>query len=398
MPAAGLPPAARAVAVDVLVHGAQSRAQLAKKTGLSPATLTRLVRPLLAAGVLVETDAVRTPGRGRSVVPLDVVPDAYRFIGVKLSTESIHAVVTDLRARVLDTETVAEPSLDVPDVVAAVAGLAGRLAARAGRPIDALGITVGGQVDKGETVADSPFLHWHDVPLRRLLADQLADQLPEHLADDLAGDLAGDLAFPVHLANDVVGLARAQQWFGHGRAHSDFALLTVGAGVGYGLVINDSLVPTPVRPISHLPIDPHGPLCAGGHRGCLTAYVTSGSMTAAVAQGSGRRVTYDEVLQLAEDGDPLAVRVVDEAARALGRAAAAVTSLTGVERIILSGESVRLAEIGSDALRAARVEYAAPRTGDLDPVVRPMDFFEWARGAAVIAIQESFPGGRGGSP
>jgi predicted NBD/HSP70 family sugar kinase len=121
-------------------------------------------------------------------------------------------------------------------------------------------------------------------------------------------------------------------------------------------------------------------------------------MTAAVAQGSGRRVTYDEVLQLAEDGDPLAVRVVDEAARALGRAAAAVTSLTGVERIILSGESVRLAEIGSDALRAARVEYAAPRTGDLDPVVRPMDFFEWARGAAVIAIQESFPGGRGGSP
>lgn len=367
----GLPASARAVAVDLLVHGAQSRAQLAKKTGLSPATLTRLVRPLLAAGVLVEADAVRTPGRGRSSLPLDVVANAYRFIGVKLTTESIHAVVTDLRAQVLDSETVAEPSLDVPDVVAAVAGLAGRLAARSGRSIDALGITVGGQVDKGETVADSSFLHWHDVPLRRLLADHLD--------------------FPVHLANDVVGLARAQQWFGHGRAYSDFALLTVGAGVGYGLIINDALVPTLVRPIAHLPIDPHGPLCAWGHRGCLTAYVTSQSMTAAVAQVSGRAVTYDEVLQLAEDGDPLAARVVDEAARALGRAVAAITSLTGVERIILSGESVRLAEIGRRSLHAARVEYGAPRSGDLDPVVRPMDFFEWARGAAVIAIQETFP-------
>jgi predicted NBD/HSP70 family sugar kinase len=368
---ADLPPASKAVAVDVLVHGPQSRAQLAKKMGLSPATLTRLVKPLLASGVLVEAEAVRTPGRGRSSLPLDVVADAYRFIGVKLTTESIHAVVTDLRAQVLDRETVAEPSLAVPDVVAAVTGLVGRLAARAGRPIDALGVTVGGQIEDGETVADSPFLHWYDVPLRRLLA--------------------AHLDFPVYLANDVVGLVRVQKWFGHGRPYSDFALLTVGAGVGYGLVINDALVPTLVHPISHLPIDPYGPLCTRGHRGCLSAYVTSGSMTAAVGQGHGRRVTYEEVLRLAEDGDPLAVRVVDEAARALGRAVAAITSLTGVERIILSGESVRLAEIAREALHAARVEYATPGPRDVEPVVRPMDFFEWARGAAVIAIQEVFP-------
>lgn len=366
-----LPPSARAVAVEVLVHGARSRAQLAKRLGLSPATLTRLVKPLLAAGVLVEEDAVRTPGRGRSSLPLDVRQDAYRFVGVKLTAESVHAVVTDLRAQVLDSDEVALPSLDVPDVVSSAVGLVRRLADRCGRPVDALGATVGGQVDKGETVADSPFLHWREVPLRRLLADELG--------------------VPVHLANDVVGLARAQQWFGVGRSYSDFALLTVGAGVGYGLVLGDRLVPTLVRPISHLPVDPHGPLCPLGHRGCLTAYVTTGSMSAAVAQGHGRPVTYDEVLTLAEDGDPLARRVVDEAAHALGRAAAAITSLTGVDRIILSGESVRLAEIGAEALDAGCVEYAPPRTGHLAPVVRPMDFLEWARGAAVIAIQEAFP-------
>lgn len=366
-----LPPGSRAVAIEVLVHGAQSRAQLAKTMGLSPATLTRIVKPLLAAGVLVEAEAVRTPGRGRSSVPLDVVSDAYRFIGMKLTSESIYAVVTDLRARIIDSVTVAEPSLDVPDVVAAVTRVVDHLRPRAGRAVSAVGLTVGGRVDKGETVADSPFLHWHEVPFRSLVARELD--------------------VPVHLGNDVVGLTRAQQWFGHGRTSSNFALLTVGAGVGYGLVIDDRVVPTIGNPVSHLPIDLYGPLCPLGHRGCLTAYVTSGAMTAAVGQALGRQVSYSELLQLAEDGDPVAARVVDEAARALGRATATITSLTGVDRIVLSGEGVRMAEVGAAALQSGRLEYGTGATEGADPVVRPMDFLAWAQGAAVLAIQGEFP-------
>lgn len=365
-----LPVAAEAVAVSVLVHGPVSRAQLAKQLGLSPPTITRLVRPLIEAGVLVESDAVRTPGRGRSSLPLDVVADAYRFVGVKLTTESIYAVTTDLRARVLDHDTIAEPSLEVPDVVAAVVELVTRLQERSGRVADAIGVTVGGVVADGETVVDSPFLHWHEVPFRSLLAEKLDS--------------------PVFLANDVVGLTMAQQWFGHGRELSDFALLTVGAGVGYGLVINDQLVPTTVSPVSHLPVDPHGPLCPAGHRGCMTAYVTSDAMTAAAGLAYRGPVTYAQLLERAETGDPVAVRVVDDAARALGRAAAAITALTGVDRIILSGEGIRLAELGHEALHTGRLEYGRARH-DQQPVIRPMDFLEWARGAAVVALRTRFP-------
>jgi predicted NBD/HSP70 family sugar kinase len=114
-------------------------------------------------------------------------------------------------------------------------------------------------------------------------------------------------------------------------------------------------------------------------------------MTAAVVQGIGRSVSYGEVLQLAEDGDPVAARVVREAAHALGRAVSAITSLTGVERIILSGEGVGLAEVARGARQAARAEYAAGGAGVVEPVIHPMDFLEWARGAAVIAIQAAFP-------
>ena len=362
---------ARAVAVDILVHGPQPRARLARRLGVSPATLTRVTRPLVESGVLAEGGAIRSPGRGRSSLPLDVVPDARHFVGVKLTRESIYGVLVDLRADVLDTEVVAEPSLAVDEVVAAVTEVVTRLRDRSPSPVHAVGVTVGGRVDDGETVTDSPFLEWHDVPFRTLLAKEVGE--------------------PLLLANDVVGLTMAQQWFGLGRTFADFALLTVGAGVGYGLVIDHRVVPTHVSPVSHLPVDPHGPLCRLGHRGCMSAFVTSGAMCAAAAQALGREMTYDGLLELAEQRDPVATRVVSEAARALGHATALVTSLTGVERIILTGEGVRLAQIAPDALKAGRLAYTAGPASAIDPVVMPMDFVDWARGAAAVALQHEFP-------
>lgn len=370
----GLSPTGKAVAVEILVHGPQSRARLAEKMGLSAPTLTRLVRPLIESGILVESDAVRTPGRGRSSLPLDVVPGSYRFIGVKITTESIYAVVTDLRACILDEEIVPLESLRVPDVVAAVGAVVRSFQSRSDRPVDGVGVTVGGQVETGEIVADSPFLHWRDVPFRSLLSTEVG--------------------VPVYLDNDVVGLTRSQQWFGHGKGYTNFALLTVGAGIGYGLVVNDEMVPTLVSPVSHFPVDPSGPLCPLGHRGCMTAYLASDSITAAVSVGHGRLIGYDEVLDMAKADDPIASRVVREAARALGRAASAITSLTGVELIILSGEGVHLAEVARSSVDEGLREYDLHRVPLTDLVVRPMDFLEWARGAAVIAIREVFPGDR----
>ncbi len=361
----------RAVAIEVLVHGAQSRARLSERMGLSPGSLTRLVKPLLAAGVLVESDAVRASQRGRYSLPLDVVPDAYRFIGIKLTTQTAYAVVTDLRARVLGRAVRDLPSHDVQEVTATVTSLVDELRSPDPVAIDSVGVTVGGQVAGGAIVADSPYLHWHDVPFRSLLEEALRT--------------------PVHLDNDVVGLTKAQHWFGFGKEHANFAMLTVGAGIGYGLVINDEMVTTQLGPISHFPADPSGPMCALGHRGCLTSMATTAAITGAATLAHGRNLSYHEVLQLAEDGDAASARLLDDAARALGRAAAAVTALTGVERIILSGEGVHLAEVAREALDEGLNEYWPGGKSRPDPVIHPVDFFEWARGAAVVAIQEEFP-------
>ena len=371
----------KAVAIEVLVHGAQSRARLARRMGLSPATLTRLVKPLLEGDVLIESDAVRSPGRGRSSLPLDVVPDRYKFVGVKLTEEAIYAVVTDVRSRIIDQVRVPLGSRDVSDVVTAVRDIVMDFQSGMDQPLDAVGVTVGGRVDEGEIVADSSFLQWRDVPFRSLLG--------------------AALRVPVYLDNDVVGLTKAQQWFGHGKGYSSFALLTVGAGVGYGLVINDLMIPTFLNPLSHYPVDPSGPLCPLGHRGCMTAFLSSSSITAAVSAAHGRFIEYDDVLEMARSGDAPAVRVVQEAARALGRAASAITAFTGVKRIILSGEGVHLADAARSSVDEGLSEYDTDSPLHSELIVRPMDFPEWARGAAVIAIQKTFPrsspGGTAGS-
>lgn len=364
---------ARSLAIDVLVNGAQPRASLGHRLGISAATVTRLVRPLLAAGVLVEAKVLRTPGRGRSAIALDVVPERHRFIGVKLTTDTAYAVVTDLRARVTDSTSVPLPSLEVGPVVQTVQDLVQQLRSRAAPvPITAVGVTVGGLVADGEVVADSPFLHWHDVPFRHLLRDALG--------------------LEVHLENDVVGLTQVQHWFGEGRGCPSFALLTVGAGIGYGLVVNHERVPTGIMPISHYPVDPAGPPCAAGHRGCMTSFLSSEAISSAVSAGHGRLVPFGSVLDLGAAGDPVATRVLRDAAHALGRAASAISTMTGVGRIILSGEGVTLAEIAHDALQEGFAEYDVRSEPHSELVVRPMDFQEWARGAAAVAIEAEFPG------
>ena len=367
-----LPRTSLAVAVEVLVHGPQSRARLAERMNLSPASLTRLVKPLLAAGVLVEADPVRDSVLGRSSLLLDVVDD-YRFVGIKLTSDTAYGVLTDHRARVLDTSSTDLSSSDAADVVSAIRGLVDTLKPSDGQPLDGLGISVGGKVENGRVV-DSRYLGWRDMPLQDLVA--------------------AELRLPAYVGNDVVGLTNAEHWFGWGRGYPDFALLTVGAGIGYGLVLGDRLVPTETGPVGHLPIDPGGPVCSAGHRGCLAAYATIASMTAAASLGHRSRLDFAEVVDLARADDPIASRVLGDAAWAVGRAASIISDVTSVRRVILSGEAVVIAEVAAASFDAGLREYRPEGTPPVDVVVQPADFFEWARGAAVVAIQREFPRGR----
>lgn len=365
------------VALEVLLRGPLSRAELARRLDLSQPTLTRLTKDLVRRGLLVESTARPGPAVGRPSRPLDVDVTAHHFVGVNLAVGTAHAVLVDLRGSVLAARSAPLPD-DAPDTVLdVVLGLADAVvaAAPAGTVRDGsltgTGVSLGGHSPDGSTVHVAPFLGWHDVPLGALLAARTG--------------------LPTVVENDVAALTSAEHWFGAGSDARTFAVVTVGAGVGYGLVVHDRLVrhrDMGLGLVGHYPLDPNGPLCPQGHRGCAGAMLTTEALEAEAAVALRRPVDRAALMALAQDGDPAARRIVDDAGRALGRLVAAVANLTMPERVVLTGEGVDLAVVADEAVRAAVRADRHPEATPVDLVVVPGDFAQWARGAAVVAIQD----------
>ncbi|GAB2451372.1 putative NBD/HSP70 family sugar kinase [Conyzicola lurida] len=359
---------ARATAREVVKNGPLSRSEVARRLDLSPASLTRLAKPLVDSGLLVEGEPQADPVHGRIARPLDVSTEL-RFLGVKVNLDVLYAVVTNARAEIVERATLPLTSTDPESVAAAIAEIAGSLAAH--ETVESMGVALGGHSLDGQTVGVSRSLDWHDVPL--------------------ASTVAAATGLRTVVENDVLSLTQAQHWFGMGRGHTDFALITVGLGIGCALVIHDRVVrrEDPNTPTAgHFVIDRTGPLCVDGHRGCAMAYLSSGSICQSVSMGLGRVVGYDEVLALASANDPVASRVVTESAEALGRLISSVSMLTGIQDVLLSGEGIALATTAPDAVAAGiavdRPVWARP----IATRIEPMDFYEWARGGAVVAIQD----------
>ncbi|MGP3950769.1 ROK family protein [Streptomyces sp. 7N604] len=362
--------AAHAVALEVLLRGPLPRSELARRLDLSPGSLTRLARPLLDSGLLVEAGTSHEPRTGRPTRPLDIAPQSHHFIGAKVTGDDVHVVVTTLRAEVIASARADLPGRDPASVVATVHRLAADLTAGVPR-VTALGLSLGGRVADRATVTAAPFLEWtEDVPLGALLTEAFG--------------------LPAVVDNDLLALTRAEHWFGAGRGHDRFAVLTTGVSVGYGLVVHDAVVDSPdagVGLLGHFPLDPLGPLCPSGHRGCATAMLSVPGICAAVSVGLRRQVPYEECLALAAAGDPVAQPVVTAAGRALGRLVAAVANITLTERFVLTGEGIGLAVTAREEMDEAIRDGRYPGAPPLSLEIRPIDFHEWARGAAATAIQ-----------
>jgi predicted NBD/HSP70 family sugar kinase len=347
-----------------------SRSELARRLDLSPASLTRLTRPLIESGLIVESPDHRKTRTGRPSRPLDVVSTAHHFVGVKVTGDEAHAVATTMRAEVVASRHAPLPARDPRAVVSTVADLVASVMDGVPR-VTGLGVCLGGLTADQRTVVRAPFLEWSEpVPLAPLLERATG--------------------LPTVLENDVLAVTRAEHWFGAARGCSHFAVVTIGAGVGCGLVVHDTLVESPdagIGLVGHYPLDPFGPLCFAGHQGCAAALLTIGAIQARVSVGLQRDVSFDECLDLALQGDVVAARAVTDSGRALGRLVAAVANLTMAHKIILTGDGIRLALVAQHAVTEGVQRDRDPLADPLDIDVQQTGFDEWARGAAATAIQ-----------
>ena len=370
-------PAVTAVFTAVLTEGPLSRVALARRLDLSSAAVTKAARPLIEMGYLEELAATERsgPGAGRPASPLAIRADREFFVGVKITGDELIGVVCDLRAQVLTSAHRRLPVPGVDDVLTQLGELVddlldgpGDYRARTRR----LGLAVSGDVDHSTgLVRYSPFLRWHDVLLRER-------------AEKITG-------LTVTVENDVKALTTAEHWFGEGVGAESFALVTVGAGIGCGLVVGGRLVSGShgvAGEIGHVSIDVNGPACHCGSRGCVEAIAGTDAIVRQAREAAGRpELTFEDAVALARAGDAAAGAVFARAGDAIGSGIAAVANLVGPARIVVSGEGLSAYDLFEPHIRAGFQRQAFGAAADCPLSIRPLPFEEWARGAATVSIK-----------
>lgn len=372
--------------------GPISRRDIADRSGLSPATITNLTAELIAEGLVHEMGSGET-SRGRPPVMLRLNTKAGFVAGVKVMRGSLAAVVTDLDAQVLHYEIApldasGDGASMAPDqVLNAVADMVEAVIAASGvdrSQVLGVGLGLAGLIDgKAGVCRYSPFFGWRDV--------------------DLVGPLHSALGLDVFVENDVNTLTIAEQWFGHGRDRSHFVVVTVGSGVGLGLVANGHFYhgrDGAAGELGHTTMLVDGPVCSCGKRGCLEVLasdpaVVANMTTAGAAAGDSvveaDGLTIEQVVAAADDGDQLARRVLAESGRWLGVGLATVANVLAPEMIIVGGEGVAAGEWRLEPMRQAFQGHAFDGTAAAtELVIEPAGDETWARGAACVVLGELY--------
>ncbi|WP_433164106.1 ROK family transcriptional regulator [Kribbella sp. CA-247076] len=369
----------------ILTQGPIPRVEIARRTGLSQAAVTKAVAPLIEAGFV--TDQPATPaeaesqlGIGRPVSPLTVIRNSISVIGLKVTPTALIGVTTDFTAGI---RTVRHRPLDDPTpatVIEQLAELAKELIAAADTttgPLIGIGVAVSGDVDgKHGVVRHSPLMGWRDVAV--------ADLMARHVK------------VPVVVTNDVRALTVAEHWFGVGVDADSFAVVTIGSGIGCGLYINGEVVSGAYGvsgELGHLPLAPGDLVCTCGRRGCVETVASSDAILSRTRETTGKPdLDLAGAIKLAHEGDAHAREAFDRAGEVIGSALAAMVNLVGPELVVIAGEGVADYDLYEERMRQAFQAHAFGAAGKGRLMLRSHTFDDWARGAAATVIRSYVKG------
>lgn len=359
-----------------------SRAQLAAATGLTKASVSSLVAELLDSGLVHEVGLNKAGERGRPGVGLELSP-LKGVLGLEINVDYISAGLVDLGGsiRFLTTIETHNSGAEPAAVMDRLSGLAREaLASAVESGIDVLGggLAVPGLVDAAQNrVVTAPNLHWTRVTLD-------------------VGSLLPGSPFGLVLFNEANSAALAELWYGRGQGLRDFLYVSGEVGVGGGLIMDSALFTGPeghAGELGHVVVDPDGPECSCGGRGCLEVF--SGLEAVLSAAGLGDQSTpgrLDLLRSAVDAGDAAALAAVEHAGRYLGIAVASAARLVNLPAVVLGGHFALLgAQIRPALLRS--LETHAP--GLVDPDCVSLSSLEQsaallgAAGSAIHAILES---------
>ncbi len=387
--------ASRKRVIDIIrERGPVARVEITDHTGLSPATVTSVTADLLDEGLIRLADVhgaagetVGQPSRGRPRTLLEIEPDAGFAIGVKLSLDQISATLTNMSGEIIGTDLTQAPidTMETADIVRTTADCIRAVVTKSGvetGDVKGVGVGVPGYVGYPEgDVHWSPLFDASPTPFRALLE--------------------AEIGLRAHVDNDANLIALAEKWFGVGRHHSSFLVVTVEHGVGMGLVVDNRLYRGSRglgAEFGHTKLVVGGALCRCGQRGCIEAYVSDYAIVreasifdggAAAAGHRSMRDAMDALIARADGGDANVAAVFRRAGQYLGIGIANLVDVLDPAVVILSGARTHSAKAFFSALQGA--------LGDANEAMpRPMPSLEihpwgdeiWARGAAALVLDE----------
>jgi predicted NBD/HSP70 family sugar kinase len=367
-----------------VIRAAESiaRIDIAKATGVSPATVTAITAELLAAGLIEEIapDGSSETKRGRPRVALKIRGDAHRIAGLKVSHHVISTVITDFVGTELASHEMplVKGNMPVPDLCAQIRRALEYTCKKGGFGIDDLsgvGLGMAGMID-----AERSFIYW-------------SSSLEERNVQ-FGAAIARDLPCPVFLDNDANLVAKAEHLFGEGRTCDNFIVITIEHGVGMGIVI-DGQIYRGTRgcgaEFGHTKVHLEGALCQCGQRGCLEAYVGDYALLreANISSGSERHRTIASLFQSAENGDAMAQSILDRARRMFAMGLANVVNIFDPSKIILAGARLSFDYLYSDKLIEEMRQWVVQVDAPLpEVIVHDWGDLMWAKGAAAYGIEE----------
>ncbi|WP_454049589.1 ROK family transcriptional regulator [Cellulomonas sp. Marseille-Q8402] len=356
-------------------RGSLTQVELAGVTGLSPATVSNIVKELTGAGVLHTAPTSRS---GRRAQQVTLARNLGLVAGIHFGSRSLRVSIADVAQRI-----VADQRMPLPPDHRADAGLE-RAALLLTELVDSVGatmsevLTVGvgvpAPVDpvSGQIVSVGVLRGWDGVAVPEVLERRIG--------------------VPVRVDNDSNLGALAELRHGAARGKQHVAYLKVSHGVGSGLIVDGRVFhgrTGAAGEFGHITIDDNGPICRCGNRGCLDALIGAPALLRMLESSHGH-LTLADVIARAQDGDPGCRRVISDAGRLLAVAAANTCNLFDPELVVVGG---RLAEAGPillDTFRTVLAQRTLPSTaGPVEVVVSELGTAAEVRGALALALDHA---------
>lgn len=346
----------RRVLRAVRAAGSLTQAEIARSTGLSAATVSTIVRELQARSMVVVTPT----SQGRRAQSVSLSQRTGLAIGIEIGPAHMRVAISDMGYRVLieksiDYDVAQSPERGLRRVDWLVSTLLRE--ARVDRSqVRGVGVSVPGPLDPVTGGVRSVTLvpRWEGV--------------------DIADELSGRVDLPVQLITHVNAAALGELACGVSRSTAEMVYVRLSTNVEAAVVIKGEVYPGSsglAGQFGHITVDESGPVCRCGNRGCLETVVGGPRLLDLLPKRSeGERPTLPGLVQAALDGDLGSRRVIGDAGRAVGAAAAILCNVLNPQQIVLGGKLAQAGELLLDPIRQVLCRRTLPAAAEIVDVLR----------------------------